>query len=209
MNIYEHFHRMIDEVDQPTVVEVGVHTGTSTVNLRACAAASGKLLGWIGFEPDPRNAKRCREIGLEVVEAAASDENGAAYLLLSDGITPGYAGRRHTDSSSLQMPTGHLRKHPWCKFSRKTLVRTVRLDDAVPDDELVTLLWADVQGAQRKVLAGARKLLNRTSYLYIECHKQPLYEGEPTFDELCGLLPEWQVVERWNDDVLFQNKGKA
>lgn len=203
MNIYEHFRRIVAETPDPVVVEVGVHTGTSTVNLRACATAAGKTLRWLGLEPDPRNAARCRELGLDVYEAAASDTSGTATLLLSDGYTPGYAGRVHTDSSSLQTPTGHLDRHPWCRFERSVAVNTVRLDDIVPVHERVTLLWADVQGAQRKVLAGAREVLERTEYLYIECHRQPLYEDEPTCEELCAMLPGWAVVEKWDDDILF------
>lgn len=206
MNIFDHWREIVATVAQPLVVEVGVHHGTSTVRLRAHVEAAGKKLWWIGLEPDPRNAARCRELGLPVIEAAASDEKGDAHLWLSSGITPGYEGRLHTDSSSLQKPIRHLERHPWCKFNETTTVRTVRLDDLIPPEECPTLIWADVQGAQRKVLAGARELLTRTSYLYIECHRQPLYDGEPSHDELCGLLPGWDVVQKWDDDLLFRRR---
>jgi FkbM family methyltransferase len=204
VTIYDHWRAILNETETPAVVEVGVHYGESTVNLRACAAAVGKRMRWLGIEPDPRNVARCRELGFEILAAAASDENGEAVLQLSDGITPGYEARVHTDSSSLQKPTKHLALHPWCKFQEAATVRTVRLDDVVHPEERVTLLWVDVQGAQRKVLAGARELLLRTDYLYIECHREPLYEGEPNRQELIAMLPGWSVVEAWDDDILFR-----
>lgn len=203
--IYDHWRRIITTVDEPTVIECGVHDGTSTINLRACVTAAGKQMRWLGLEPDPRNAKRCRELGIEVFEAAASDQPGYATLFLSSGVTPGYTERLHTDSSSLQKPTAHLTRFPWCSFAESVLVQTARLDDLVSPDERITLLWADVQGAQRKLLAGAERMLKQTGFLYIECSREPMYEGEPTFGELCSLLPSWRVVERWEDDVLFEN----
>lgn len=201
--IYDHWRDIIATVATPVVVEVGVHHGTSTLNLRACVTAAGKRMGWLGLEPDPRNAARCRELGLDVIEAAASDTKGVTDFWLSSGYTPGYSARLHTDSSSIHRPTKHLDRYPWCRFASKITVQTVRLDDIVPP-EPVTLIWADVQGAQRKMLAGSRELLTRTDCLYIECPGEPMYEGETTFEELCGLLPGWRVVERWSDDVLFR-----
>jgi FkbM family methyltransferase len=204
VTIYDHWRRILNETTDPVVLEVGVHHATSTVALRACATAAGKAMRWLGIEPDPRNAARCRELGFDVVEAAASDQAGTATLRLSSGFTPGYQGRLHTDSSSLQVPTKHLERHPWCQFQETAVVQTVRIDDLVPLEECVTLLWADVQGGQRRMIEGAREVLSRTSYLYIECHSEPLYAGEPSRDELRELLPGWSVVEMWDDDILFQ-----
>lgn len=206
MTIYDHWRRILNETAEPSVLEVGVHYGESTLNLRACAAAAGKQMRWLGIEPDPRSVARCRELGIEIVAAAASDVSGEATLMLSSGVTPGYEARLHTDSSSLQTPTKHLTRHPWCKFQETAAVRTVRLDDVVHPEESITLLWVDVQGAQRKVLAGAREVLLRTDYLYIECHREPLYEAEPNRDELMAMLPGWSVVEAWDDDILFKRE---
>ncbi len=140
-----------------------------------------------------------------MIEKAVSDTDGEAEFWLSSGWSPGCEGSRwHTDSSSLNAPTRHLEAYPWCRFDDKVTVATTRLDAEAPTGP-IDLLWVDVQGAQRKALAGAPETLQRTRYLYIECHPAPMYDGEPTFEELCGLLPGFVVVKRWESDVLFRN----
>ena len=188
----------------PCVVEIGVHHGDDSARLTVTSPTGS--LDWIGFEPDPRNVEFLRERGIAVIDKAVSDEDGEADFWLSSGWSPGCEGTRwHTDSSSLNRPTSHLDVYPWCRFEEKVRVKTARLDTAMIA-RTVDLMWVDVQGAQRKVLAGAPETLQRTRYLYIECHPIPLYEGEPTFEELCGLLPDFAVVKRWPSDVLFRNK---
>lgn len=187
------------------VVEVGVHHGTDTQRL---ARVAGGRMEWVGLEPDPRNVAACIRHGVHVLPFAASDREGVAEFWLSDGETPGCPGRRHTDSSSLERPTAHLEEHPWCTFDQRVSVYTVRLDDVVPPEFAPDLLWVDVQGAQRRVLAGAQSVLSRTHWLFIECHPAPMYENEPTFEELCALLPGWRVVQRWSADVLFERTAE-
>lgn len=189
----------------PCVVEVGVHQGEDSVRLTRTSPTGS--LNWIGFEPDPRSVVVLRERGIAVIEKAASDADGEAEFWLSGGWTPGYEGIRwHTDSSSLNVPTKHLEAMPWCRFDEKVTVRTTRLDSELPA-RTIDLLWVDVQGAQRKVLAGAQATLGRTRYLYIECHPTPMYEDEPAYEELCGLLPGFVVMKRWGADVLFRNSA--
>ncbi len=187
----------------PRVVEIGVHHGDDSVKLRHLSPTGA--LHWVGFEPDPRNVAVLRERGIAVIEKAVSDTEGHAEFWLSSGWTPGSEGTRwHTDSSSLNRPTSHLETFPWCRFDETVTVTTTRLD-AESMDGTIDLMWVDVQGAQRKVLTGAPNTLQQTRYLYIECHPTPMYDGEPTFAELCGLLPGFAVVKRWEADVLFRN----
>lgn len=192
----------------PRVVEIGVHHGEDSQQL-ARTSPTGAL-AWTGFEADPRNVAVLTARGIAVVDKAVSDADGEAELWLSSGWTPGSGDTRwHTDSSSLNAPTAHLDVAPWCRFDERAVVSTVRLDTALiaDGDTPIDLLWVDVQGAQRKVIAGATSTLRRTRYLYIECHPTPLYEGEPSFDQLCALLPDFVVVKRWTADVLFRHRA--
>jgi FkbM family methyltransferase len=183
---------------RPVVVEIGVHTGSSTHLLLAGCKVPPV---YFGFEPDPRNIAVLQEVGLDVAPFAVSDKWGTAEFHLSNGKD--VQGRTHTASSSLQNPAIHLVVHPWCTFDQTIRVRTVPLDEVVTT-EVVDVIWCDVQGAQRQVIAGAQQVLSRTRLLYIEVHPEPMYEGEPTFDELMELLPGWRVVERYESDVLLE-----
>lgn len=207
--VFQHLFPMLSTIEgrRPVVVEIGVHHGTTT---RLFHVAAQQPLVWFGFEPDPRNIEVLESSGYKARPVAISDAYGFARLYMSGGITPGTEDRLHTDSSSILKPTKHLEVHPWCTFDSWMQVRTVPLDAAMTMHEgIIDLIWADVQGAQKQVIAGAAKTLARTRYLYIEVHPEPMYEGEPTFEELCGLLPEWEVVERYPADVLFWNGRMA
>lgn len=204
-SIFDLWHDYVSHLERnPVVVEVGVQDGYDTFRLAAIAQRARLEMLWVGFEPDPRNVVGCRARGIPVEPYACSDADGHAELWLSDGQLPTSPGRNHTGSSSLQRPTAHLTIHPWCKFERRAVVRTVRLDRILPSAVCPDLIWADVQGAQRKFLAGAMDVLARAHWLYIECHSVPCYQDEPTYDELCALLPDWTVIHRWTNDVLLE-----
>jgi FkbM family methyltransferase len=203
--IWWFWRRIAPTVNEPLVVEIGVCFGDDSMKM--LSNANGKLK-WVGFEADPRNAKFLQDNGFPVIQKAVSDEDGRARFHLSGGWTPGLEGiKLHSDSSSLQAPSQHLNEYPWCKFDEVVEVETVRLDSVMPLVK-VDLMWVDVQGAQRKVIAGGQRTLNNTRYLYIECHPTPMYEGEPTFEELCALLPDFELVARWPADLLFRHRSE-
>jgi FkbM family methyltransferase len=208
--VFEILWPMLAEIEhrRPSIIEIGVHHGTST---RWFHAAAQLPIHYLGFEPDPRNREVLREAGILTQEVAVSDRHNMTKLYLSGGITPGTESREHTDSSSIVAPTKHLEAHPWCTFDDWARVVTAPPDSYLisflgSPNGVVDLIWADVQGAQRQVIAGGQLMLSRTRYLYIEVHPEPMYEGEPTFEELCELLPYWEVVQRYPADVLFANK---
>lgn len=199
--VFVHLIPYLRAIPNPVIVEIGVHKGTTTPWLWLSCSRPPK---YYGFEPDPRNLRALGDMGLSVCPCAVSDEDGEAEFHLSGGETPGCQGREHTDSSSLRAPTRHIDAHPWCKFDTSVTVPTVRLDSAI-GEPVIDLIWCDVQGAQRQVIAGGAETLARTRMLYIEVHPEPLYDGEPTFEELLALLPGWEVVERYDADVLLFN----
>lgn len=188
----------------PVIVEIGMHDGKHSALLHVLCRRPPL---YFGFEPDPRNVEILQNGSWSPFVEAVSDACGVEELHLSGGSPPGSEEEDWTASSSLQEPTLHREVHPWCTFHDTETVETVTLDVALPTGmDAVDLIWCDVQGAQRKVITGAKKTLQRTRYLYIECHPVPMYEGEPTFEELCALLPDFDVLERYEADVLFRRK---
>ncbi|MBX3358099.1 MAG: FkbM family methyltransferase [Phycisphaeraceae bacterium] len=196
-----------------TIIEVGAHIGDDSARLRRMYPQARLIC----FEPDPRNAYEFRRLGrdagLTLVEAAVSDTDGTAVMHLSGGRHPEWAGhanapRAWTQSSSLKMPSGHLKAFPWVKFKDTAKVRGVRLDSYAAEAGLgdIELIWADTQGAEDLMIAGGPKTLARTRLLFTEFSDQAMYEGQIPLAEILKRLPgAWEVVERFKFDVLLRN----
>ena len=134
-----------------------------------------------------------------------------------DGLKPfnastGKAG--HMDdwdhSGSYHKPTGHLEQSPEIKFKPPEPMPCIRLDtwrNINPSTRGIDFAWVDIQGSQRDFIEGGRLTLAITKYLYIECHHTPLYEDEPTQDELMCLLPGFEPLGIYGlDNILLKNR---
>ncbi len=200
--------------ESPIMLEVGSHEGSHTVQF--LKAMPGIRL--YCFEPDPRPIARFKQtIGddprVTLYEQAVADVDGLKPFYASTGK----AGDRDDwdFSGSLHKPTGHLARSPEIKFKEPVNVTCVRLDtwhriifcSMCAQIEQIDFAWCDIQGAQRNFIAGARLTLAITRYLYIEAHSEPLYDGEPTHDELIALLPGFEPLGVYGgDNILFHNR---
>jgi len=93
-------------------------------------------------------------------------------------------------------------------FSNQEEVPIRRLDSVVRDlgIERVDLIWADVQGAEADLISGARQTLKKTRFLYTEYSDEELYAGQINLSQLRALLPEFKLIKKFPNDVLFENK---
>ena len=178
-------------------VEVGAHKGYDT-------AWMAKIPNTVvhAFEPDPRNVVPYAP-NIIFNRKAVSDKDGTASFVLSQSYDD---NREWTYSSSLKKPKNHLSRYP-VKFNEKPItVETIRLDTYCKDIPVVDLIWADVQGAEGEMILGGLETLKKTRYLYTEYSNQEMYEGQINLDKILGLLPDFQIMEIWDDDVLLVNR---
>lgn len=193
----------------PLMLEIGSHEGTDTV--RFLDAMPGIRLHC--FDPEERaNAVFRRELGgdsrVTLYETAVGDVDDPKPFYASTGK----AGSREdwNFSGSLHKPTGHLKRSPEIKFKPPVLVPCIRLDTWLLYTQIdcIDFAWVDIQGAQVDFLAGAKEALGIIRYLYIECHQEPLYDGEPTQEELIAMLPEFAPLAIYGDEnILFENQA--
>lgn len=187
----------------PVVLEIGSHKGEDSIKFLD-AFPNIKL---ICFEPDPENCdvhraavkdKRCL-----LIEMAIADKSGTVVFHRSSGL-----GRRA--SGSINRPTGHLWMHKWCTFDEDIEVQCTTLDEWHKQNpiEHIDLIWADVNGAEAKMLAGAQEILRHTKYLYTEYqHCVPeIYAGGVNESQLKNLLPGFHSVLSHKNNILFMNK---
>ena len=100
--------------------------------------------------------------------------------------------------------------HARIRFERSISVPIRRLDGWCEEMGVprIDFIWMDVQGAELDVIAGGVTALRNTRYLYTECNERELYEGQVGLRGLSRALPDFRVLRRYPDDVLFAN-GKA
>lgn len=215
MDIYEFIAEMFGSQKATNIVEVGAHIGSDSVKLYKFVGE-----GWMKiFEPDPRNISLLRQktslmgSNVEVIEKAIGPTVGKAQFHLSSG-TPPYEDvlitetKQHTASSSLKPPKTHLERFPWVQFQECVEVDMITLDESCPGDDVIDLLWADVQGAEEGLILGGQKTLARTKFLFTEFSNDEMYEGQAGIDVLVGKLPgKWSIVALLGDEILLQNNA--
>lgn len=173
------------------------------------------------FEPDERARARFlaemdkfsrfrKAANWTLYHIALGAEDGLIDFHASYGDGKDAPSKEWDCSGSIRRPKGHLRRYPWCGFKPPVKIRASRLDtwarEWVPEGETIDFVWADVQGAEGDLIGGGRETLARTRFLYTEYSDQELYEGQPTLAHLAALLPDYEIVEQYPDDVLMRNR---
>lgn len=166
-DVMEHAIRLAGEVsgrpgllDERTFIDIGANIGTSTVPALKSFGASKAF----SFEPHPDTYRllRCNLVAndldalVQTSQVALSDQSGIGVMEVAEGDWGDHRIRMN----------GNDRDGIYRESRRRTLPITLAtFDELVADlsidlDE-VGLVWMDVQGHERRVLAGATSLLER------------------------------------------------
>jgi len=199
------------------IVEVGANSGSDSLEMLNSFPSSRLIC----FEPDPRAIAQWKKSitneRSELREIAISNYVGTVRFNQSGGLPPGVSAEEFPEgwhlSGSVLPPKNHTIVHTWSTFENFLEVDCETLDHALGDINWeryerfpVGLIWADVQGAERQLIEGARDTLTRTRFLYTEYSNDELYEGQVSLYSLLSLLPEFEIAKIWTNDVLLQNR---
>jgi len=157
--------------DDPIIVEAGCNDGTDT-ELFLLAMPQARV---ICFECDPRPLARfkCRDDErVYLNEHAISHRRGTVVFHASGGRIDGSTAVCADDwdySGSICQPTGHLDREPRINFDRKIQVEAGTLDDVLRMHQFqrVDFLWADLQGAEARMILGGQRTLSMTRFLFL------------------------------------------
>ena len=201
--------------DRPVILDIGCNDGTHT---RWFLELFPEAIVHC-FEPDPRPRRRFAENvhdpRAHLYPIALSAEDGTAEFHQSGGSPPASLGPRPRHpggwdySGSIRRPKAHLEKHPWVTFPGRIEVPTRRLDgwlDEQGDIDVIDLIWADVQGAEVDLITGGPEAFSRTRYVFMEYSELELYEGQIGLRRILRMLPRFEIVTRYKDDVLMRNR---
>jgi FkbM family methyltransferase len=154
------FRERVDAAD--VFVDVGAHIGLYTL----LAARTGKPeMQIFAVEADPYNAQALRfnlrqlpSSKVHVLQAAASDANGSAPMLIGESTIGSslIVGRRNIGPASIRE------------------VKTIALDSVLPEVPAQGLLVKiDVEGAELSVLRGMTETIRRASRVSLICEINP------------------------------------
>ncbi len=201
--------------DDPVILDVGANDGSHTLEFLKLFKGARVY----AFEPDPRALEGFRQkvddARARLFALAVSDEDGATEFHVSGGLPSEEWGERRPKgwdlSGSIKKPKEHLVQHPWCTFDEKIRVETRRLDTWCREEgvESIDFIWADVQGAEENLIRGAAEALRRTRFFYTEYSDRELYEGQIGLGQIQELLPDFEVLHRYSNDVLLRNRNLA
>jgi FkbM family methyltransferase len=211
---FAELRRLID-TDAATILEIGANNGGTTLQFLEHFPAC-KLYA---FEPDSRALfklrSRVKDARVQIFDFAIGAEDGQAEFHVSSGKSPHVSPFEFAVeyphgwdmSSSLRKPKTHAEVWPWVKFVSTRTINVRKLDTWAREAGIahVDLIWADVQGAEGDLIAGGAEMLAKTRYFYTEYSDEEWYEGQPTLAALCAMLPTFEIVKRYEMDVLFKN----
>lgn len=149
------------------------------------------------FEPLPINQERIKRnlsdyslknVFLEPI--ALSDISGISEFYVSSGQPEIYKADMDWDfgnkSSSLLKPEQTLNTHKWLKFNEVMQVQTSTIDEFVIKKNIseIDFIHLDVQGAELKVLEGAKVNIGRIKIIWLEIAEFFLYKQQPLKKEV-------------------------
>tara|TARA_B100001093_G_scaffold520517_1_gene617468 strand:- start:27401 stop:28105 length:705 start_codon:yes stop_codon:yes gene_type:complete len=209
--------------ESPIIIEVGAHFGTDT----SIMLNQYKNPSIYCFEPDPRNIEIFhRNVNSNAVKffpyaVSNAEKENVPFFQATSKVTEKmlekynwidkkeFVEKKLARSSASSLKKGHEA----VKNANQILVDTITLDtwNSQYNLPVVDLLWIDVQGAEKEVLEGAKELLLKTRYVWVE-YGEIEYEGGMDLAETKKQLGKNFSLAtigsylRKKGDALFKNK---
>ena len=159
-----------------TVVDVGGHHGVYTHMFSSLLGATGKVHVFEIFPPSFRYLEmrfgHCPNVFFHNV--AVSDRDGSESIHVAE----------NNETCGILEKNGQ-------KIGQ---IQSVTLDTFLADEDRVSLIKIDVEGAELNVLRGAKETLKKTDSLLLECH------FDEDWPEIRNILLEENQFECYNVD---------
>lgn len=172
----------VSSLNIKTVIDVGAHTGEFARMIKTVLPEAAIF----SFEP----------LRAEFESLRRQMQNGAGFMAFNCAVgdrdeTVEIHRSSYAQSSSIrQMAQLHKDAFPASAGHTVEMVEVKRLDDVLRDFELKReiLIKIDVQGYEDKVIAGATETIDKAKAIIVEVSFRELYEGQPLFETVFGLL---------------------
>lgn len=152
------------------------------------------------FEPLPKNLdliiqniQNYKKNKINLIPYAVSDFNGTSEFFTSSGRPENESESLDWDfgnkSSSLLQPEKSTMPK-WLHFDNKIEVKTITLESFISENKIETIDFAhmDVQGAELKVLKGAREHIEKIKAIWLEVSNVELYKNQPLTADIQNFM---------------------
>lgn len=179
--------KLFKKNDKLTILDIGGCEGEESIRYSRIFPFSTIYT----FEPLTENQKLIKEniikyeVGnIELVPLALSDEEGFSQFYVSSGHPDDQPTDLDWDfgnKSSSLLPPKNNNLASWLTFDKKINVETITLDSFFSQNKIneVDFVHMDVQGAELKVLEGAKDAVKNTKAIWLEVADIELYKNQP------------------------------
>lgn len=184
---------LAQSLDQPwihrlklrTVLDIGANTGQFAITIKSVLPEAHVY----AFEPLPECFAQLQLRLKDMREFTAFN-----LALGADTGTIAFERNNFTPSSSiLKMSAAHKAAFPETRGSQPVNVKIECLDNVAEQLSIADglLVKIDVQGYEDRVLRGGEQTIKRARLVIVETSFEPLYEGQPLFDDIYRLMVDW------------------
>lgn len=178
--------RLFKRDDKMTILDIGGCEGEESIRYSRIFPFACIYV----FEPLPKNQQlvvenidKYQPNKIELVPMAASDEDGSTQFFVSSGHpdpNAEYDWDFGNKSSSLLAPQEN-NNPSWLQFNEKIEVQTISLNTFLSNNKIneVDFVHMDVQGAELKVLSGAKEYIQNIKAIWLEVADVEIYKGQP------------------------------
>jgi FkbM family methyltransferase len=213
--------KLFKKYDKLTILDIGGCEGEESIRYSRIFPFSSIYI----FEPLPENQKLIAE-NLEKYKAenvtmmpvAVSDEDGMSTFNVSSGHPDHEPNELDWDfgnkSSSLLSPEKENNQN-WLSFDKQINVSTITLQSFLAENKIdeIDFIHMDVQGAELKVLMGAKDSIKKIKAIWLEVADIELYKDQPlrvdieNFMKANGFYLVKSEIEGQVGDQFYLNKN--
>lgn len=215
MEIFEYIKEIIKDKEEVLFFEFGVCDAYHSNLILNLIEEKNIKYNYYGFEPVTSLFKQVIEnnkrTNFYCINKAIGDKDGMVKFYESGGqkIVDGTITEYYYGSSSINKPKDVLKYWQEMTFEEKE-IESIKFDTFIKENQLqnkiIDFVWADIQGAELKLIKGGKNALKNVRYFYTEYSEGDLYYGDKGLNQILKALPNFEVVHDFNGDILLKNK---
>jgi FkbM family methyltransferase len=214
--------KYIDEISNKENVlffEFGMCDGYHSNKIISLLEEKKVKFDYYGFEPVSslfelimKNKRNYQYGNFTCINKAIGDIDGLVQFYESGGqkIENGLVKENYYGSSSINAPLDVFKYWKDMTFVEKQ-TESITLDTFVKEnnleDRIIDFIWADIQGAEVKLINGGKETFKNVRYFYTEYSNGDLYVGDEGINGILKNLPDFVIECDYQGDVLLRNKN--